>query len=645
MQKITRMLTVLVAVFALAPAAVLADGTAVASRAEPMTAPGGYPAKYRLMFITSTITNASSTDISFYNTFVNDVANNLGGNTGSIVAGLGVTWRCIGSTETVGARTNSKTLKTTDGGYDADWDVPIYTFSGELLADSNAHVWDGALLEPGYDSNGIWDNLAYETGNENMSTPPGVNSYGLVFTGTDTAGNPYNAATVKWLGHTDVRAGKGPGRLWSPDWIGHGSGSTDPTVPRYFLGLSDPITAPVYTYYTLTFDPQGGSALSEASRQVTSFDYTYGFGGTLPTVTAPAGKIFWAWYEDAAATGPALTDSSPLVIAGPKTVYAGHIPAYTLTFDAQGGTPSEASRQVSALDGTYGFRGTLPTVTPPAGQIFCGWFEDAAATGSELFESTTMVISANKSIYAKIQELWDGPEEPLLTDGLLGYWSFNDATADDSSGNDYHGAWVGTAVYSSNDIPHGFGGVSADMTGGANSIGVSTGGSEDIFDVEEHSIAFWTKGEPNGDWGYWIAKEGGFRINQRMSGKYEMNYHIWGDGEARFGIDHSDNHWHHYAMTYDSSGDNSGTKNVYHNGVVVKTEAGKDPPANLRTLAFGDRDESDDTGFQSVGGTARPDVRLDEIYFFNRAITPEEVMTLYTQPTPPPPAGTVIILK
>jgi hypothetical protein len=51
---------------------------------------------YRLFFVTSTTTTASSTDIADYSAFVTNVAN-----TQAQLAALGIVWMAIGSTATV----------------------------------------------------------------------------------------------------------------------------------------------------------------------------------------------------------------------------------------------------------------------------------------------------------------------------------------------------------------------------------------------------------------------------------------------------------------------------------------------------------------------------------------------------------------
>ena len=61
---------------------------------------------YRFAFTSSGTTQATSSDINYYNTFVQDLANASPLNIG---AAQGVTWNVIGSTETVDARDNTST--------------------------------------------------------------------------------------------------------------------------------------------------------------------------------------------------------------------------------------------------------------------------------------------------------------------------------------------------------------------------------------------------------------------------------------------------------------------------------------------------------------------------------------------------------
>jgi len=89
---------------------------------------------YRLVFVTSTTTAVTSTDISTYNTFVNAVADN---STTYLTLG-NVNWSVVGSTATVAARDNTGTNPTISVG------EPILRMDGTFaIANNYADLWDG----------------------------------------------------------------------------------------------------------------------------------------------------------------------------------------------------------------------------------------------------------------------------------------------------------------------------------------------------------------------------------------------------------------------------------------------------------------------------------------------------------------------
>ncbi len=145
--------------------------------------------------------------------------------------------------------------------------------------------------------------------------------------------------------------------------------------------------------YTVTFDAQGGTAPSPASKSVT-YGSTY---GTLAT-TARAGYSFAGWWTVAGGGGTEVTAATTVTITTAQTLYAKWtVNSYTVTFDAQGGTaPSPASKSV-----TYGSTyGTLATTTR-AGYTFGGWWTAASGGGTEVTGATTVTITANQTLYAK----------------------------------------------------------------------------------------------------------------------------------------------------------------------------------------------------------------------------------------------------
>ncbi|MEC9279693.1 MAG: PEP-CTERM sorting domain-containing protein [Chloroflexota bacterium] len=96
---------------------------------------------YRLAFLTSGTIDATSGDIDVYNMFVDGFGDPL------IVSD----WRAIGSTSSVAARDNTGTNPLVDG-----VGVPIYLLNDTLLANDNADLWAGPIINPlGFTNDGV----------------------------------------------------------------------------------------------------------------------------------------------------------------------------------------------------------------------------------------------------------------------------------------------------------------------------------------------------------------------------------------------------------------------------------------------------------------------------------------------------------
>ena len=137
--------------------------------------------------------------------------------------------------------------------------------------------------------------------------------------------------------------------------------------------------------YTVSFDSNGGSAVASQSVR-------YGSKATQPANPTRAGHTFQGWYT--ARSGGSKYDFGTAV-TGDVTLYAHwSVNSYTLTFDGNGGKPSEASRTV-AYGGQYG---SLPTATR-TGYAFQGWYT-AGDGGTKVSPSTTMG-AADTTLYAR----------------------------------------------------------------------------------------------------------------------------------------------------------------------------------------------------------------------------------------------------
>lgn len=164
--------------------------------------------QFRILFVSSAATPATSNDIDYYNNF----ANNAGIN-GLVTMGLGLTWQAVASTQTVNALTNTGTSPSADP-------VSIFNTNGDLLARSYADLWDGRLSVPvGYTEDGVATNH-------------------LVWTGTK-----WNGLRTGALG-TDYPQ-LGCSSLRDFHWIECGSITGDPnTWPYSLYAISEQATAP-----------------------------------------------------------------------------------------------------------------------------------------------------------------------------------------------------------------------------------------------------------------------------------------------------------------------------------------------------------------------------------------------------------------
>ena len=162
---------------------------------------------YRLVFISSTTIDATSTDIDVYNTHVQNAANNVG---------LGsVNWYAIASTTNTNALVNTKTSN-------LDTDGAFFKIDGSsVVSTSISDFWDGKHnYAPENPSHNQSINLD-ENGNPFLTLANGVpwRQYGPTWTGT----NPDGTSEIgKELGQNDVRSGLGCLCASHAQWVRRG---------------------------------------------------------------------------------------------------------------------------------------------------------------------------------------------------------------------------------------------------------------------------------------------------------------------------------------------------------------------------------------------------------------------------------------
>ena len=198
--------------------------------------------RFRLLFITSTIRDATATDIATYNTFVQTVAK---AGHSAITDSCGNLFKVLGSTATVDARDNAGT---TGAGF------PIYWLGGAKVADSYTDFHDGT-----------WDSSAGKT------ESGGNHPIGGFFSGSNDDGTAYSGLE---LGQNGARGGGQSTGLDSGSSILASSSQS-------FLAIS-----PVF--HVGTFTPTGSLTFSRTSVPVVEGETaTY----TVRLGTAPTGTV------------------------------------------------------------------------------------------------------------------------------------------------------------------------------------------------------------------------------------------------------------------------------------------------------------------------------------------------------------------
>jgi hypothetical protein len=218
--------------------------------------------KYRLAFVTRATTQATSTDIATYNTFVQGVANTSTLNLGS------ATWKVIGSTATVDARDNTSTNPLWNGTGEAIFLVDGTTKIANNYNDVWSTEWGGLLNHAlNLDERGVSLSTATFTG----SVAHGMKDIGSVL------GNTGNLT----IGTTDST---------SSNWMRVFGAASTSFLPVY--ALSDPLTVvssvPLANITSLTFPSYGIATISGTGINMT-VPYGTNRSSLAPTYTLSAG--------------------------------------------------------------------------------------------------------------------------------------------------------------------------------------------------------------------------------------------------------------------------------------------------------------------------------------------------------------------
>ena len=175
--------------------------------------------QFRLLFLSSTTSGGSSTDIATYNTFVQGLAAAGHADIRTYSAGF----RVVGCTAAVDARDNTKTTYTT-----TDKGVPVYWLNGAKAADEYEDFYDGSWDDEANDKN--------ESGTDAHDTSVSTN---YPITGCNHDGTEsFSGSTSRALGASRVRSGGLNSSVSDVGPLHHGNSATTLNVTRPMYGLS-----------------------------------------------------------------------------------------------------------------------------------------------------------------------------------------------------------------------------------------------------------------------------------------------------------------------------------------------------------------------------------------------------------------------
>ena len=222
-----------------------------------------------------------------------------------------------------------------------------------------------------------------------------------------------------------------------------------------------------------------------------------------------------------------------------------------------------------------------------------------------------------------------------LLPGTIAYYAFDDETYNDYSTNGYHGyVYAGTPQFTNDVRTNKNCGLSLDMRGGNNAMGVADGGAFNP-DTEEISVSFWMKGPPSGSWSHSISKGLGDNAGWALRSRGEWNLGLTGTGRSNLGVNMGDeSKWQHFVLIYQSVNVGPGVQKAYRDGVLVNSKGGSGKITDI----------AQDFRLGTDGGEYSQQM-IDEVHIINRVITTNEIAYLRDFCACPPPAGMVLIVR
>lgn len=392
------------------------------------------------------------------------------------------------------------------------------------------------------------------------------------------------------------------------------------------------------------------------------FDKCLAFNGTSSKVTTTSNITgvksvsFWAKPSSTTTTFLQVTNSAYISASGGTlsatgftnpTFYVNGQPSKTITANQWNHIVVTTSSGITTSTFTVGNNST---------NYFLGFMDEVKVYKSTLSASDVKGLYAGKAATDAVSARFGSPALDTLTTSLVAHWPMNESAANsctggtndtcDSTANGLNGAWGGTTTVTT----AGKYGNAVIFDGSADRLEVADNALLDTDSTESMTLSVWVKRTGNSSFNnpmiivdkQNVNAEAGYRLQLGTDGCFLAGtnddllcFQIW-DGVDEFRMESTgttitaDSVWHHVVVIFDRA--DSTNSGIYIDGVsqgvtTTGTIASIGDASNTTALCLGANISGTvcDTGtLYNWNGS------LDEVRMYNRAITTNEVQSLYT---------------